>query len=220
MESLKLSFFDLLTFLLPGGFFLTVVYGILQYYNLINFPIEDTSGILVIIPFLFLSYFIGHFISAVGRFLEKNYFEEYSWAVYLHQDEEIARKLNQLNKDLFKKDFYNADAIIDEKKSGAFFNDVYNYLSIHQHKEIIPILMAQYAFFKTATALWGLLLLIFFTICLYEEITTSSTHGVILSSAIFSLFGIFISINRTKERKMNMYAKVYIVFLSVNSNPK
>ncbi len=221
MESLKLSFFDLLTFLLPGGFFLSVIYWLLISNGLIQKGMNELDGLIILIPFLFLSYFFGHFISHIGKYIEKVYLKKNAWNEFLEKNHEHAKELDLINRRLFNKSFLDEE-LINPARSGAFFNDAYNYLTINQKKETFPILMAQYSFFKTAVAVW-LLLFIAFLLTIYYQYCFSGNgtlDWLTIILALISFLSIFISINRAKERKRNMFAKVYKVFLSVNINPK
>lgn len=186
--------------------------------GIIQTDINEVNGLVTLIPFLFLSYFVGHFISHIGKNIEKIYLKENAWIVFLEKNRLYAKELNELNMNIFDKSFLEGERI-DSTKSGEFFDNAYNYLTIHQKKETFPILKAQYGFFRTATGLWLVLFIIFLFLSFYN-CCIGQVNYIIVASTMISLLSIFISINRAKERKQHMYTKVYKVFISVNINPK
>lgn len=217
MDSLKLSFFDLLSFLLPGGFFVSSVILVLEHAFNIDFGIADMSGISILLPYFFLSYFIGHLLSYLGKKLEKLYLGKSPWKKALVQNMSLAKDLDKLNNKLFDKSFF-ANKHIDDKRSEQFFVNAYNRLLVDGHKETFPVLKAQYGFFRTAVALWSLLFIVlagaFFLALCYSGF---NANWFVL--AVLSLAAIIVSINRTIERKQYTYIKVYHIFLSIHLKP-
>ena len=159
MDSGKFSFFDFITFLIPGGFFITVIWWFFgNYWDLGEFDenFYRSNSLFLIIPLIFIAYFFGHLINATGKVLERIYIPKFFWTDYLKSHPSNAELLNTYNKNIFHADFYKDNGKnkeIDPRLSGEFFDSVYNYLQITQKSDLVAVLMGQYTFFTCLTGI-------------------------------------------------------------------
>jgi len=221
MDSLKFSFFDLATFLLPGGFLLSVVIWLFEKCILFQSIFSDIDGLYFLIPFIFISYFIGHVLSYLGKIFESISTRKSLWKENLEKTPKMADKLNIMNLKLFNESFYveeEPDKVIGVAEGAKFFDNAYNYLYLNDKKEIFPVLQAQHGFFRTASVVWLSLFLFFTTFYLTSPNCNDISNKAILIMASISLLLIPISILLSNQRRKLMCSTVYSLFLNTNTN--
>lgn len=219
----KFSLFDFVSFILPGGTFLILLYILItsQFHCLCSF---DQIGIeLLIIPFLFLSYLIGHLLSLLGRKVENKLPSmKEPWTQYLKNNLKDAKRINKIAKKQLK-----CDPFLDENnnvlpfQSGIVHDKIYDYLEIHGKDEKIKILFSQYGFFRNSLALWfcaSIVLTLCIVIYYINLIDLRLPMCYYIVSLGLSIILFSFSILLMKQRKMLFMSYVYRNFLANSIN--
>ncbi len=226
MQNDKIGLFDLLAFLIPGG---TLLYVLLYcaepfipnslYYS---FNLKESNYWLV--PYFFISYFLGHVVSFIGRKWEyKGLGEKNAWTIYL-QNLDRAKALNELSIKQFGYSFMTENEV-DVRKSSDFFDDAYVFLETKQKSDKIALLMAQFGFFRNATVVFAIsaaALALMMVLCKGFEtqwaLGSRITVQHYIAFALF-LFGISMSKRLMRERKRWMMTATYQNFSAFFSKP-
>jgi hypothetical protein len=209
MQNDKLGLFDLMTFLVPGGTFLYIlIFCIKPFVPLSDLFLVGDSNYLLI-PYFFVSYFVGHLLSFWSRKLEyKGMGEKNAWMIYLNQNAARSAALNDLCSKHFEFSFIENEQI-DVKKAENFFDTAYVLLETKQKSDKIALLMAQFAFFRTAAIVFGIGTIIF---CI--SLATLKVYNMPIPLYNYFLLGsfflsIFACIRLMRERKRWMMTAVY-----------
>jgi hypothetical protein len=223
MQSEKFSLFDFLAFAIPGGTFLIICYILSYPYFNASSIVPDVSEYFFIAPYILLSYFVGHILSAIGYWAERNYTgQRHPWMKYLENNLESTNQLDQINNTIFKTSFFeieNDTKRISSKKSSLFFDNAYTYLEMNHKSDKVGVLMVQYAFFRNCSALWVASFLCSIWAIIYRSFVHGQFFAIMICSALFILFSIF-SIYLMRSRKLLMMAAVYqsMIILSINNH--
>ena len=209
MQNDKLGIFDLLTFIVPGGTLLYfLAYAIHPFFRLESFIVMGDSNYLLV-PFFFLSYYVGHMVSFVARKWEyKGMGEKQVWLIYLNQNIERAKRLDALCVNKFGYAFMESETV-SAQKSENFFDQSYVLLETKQKSDKIALLMAQFGFFRSAVVVF-----IMATFFLLISAIVAKTYIVNLSLpfyfiAAFCFCSIFACVRLMRERKRWMMTAVY-----------
>ncbi|NOU20069.1 MAG: hypothetical protein HOO91_21135 [Bacteroidales bacterium] len=219
----KFSFFDFVSFLLPGGTILILLYILLTSQFQIPCSFEQIGIELLIIPFLFLSYLIGHLLSLLGRKIENKLPSmKQPWTQYLKNNPKDAKRVNKIAKKQFKcEPFLDDNNNVLPLQSGIVHDKIYDYLEIQGKDEKIKILFSQYGFFRNSLALWfctSIVLIIFIaTYCINLINLRLPVYYYAVSLAISIILFLF-SITLMKQRKFLFMSYVYRNYLANSIN--
>lgn len=222
----KFSLFDLLSFAIPGGASL-----ILLYWAMLNTYGQAATGIplpdnMLLIVFLLLSYFAGHLLSEAGARLEKFFGGlPNSWVSILEKSPALAQKLNEIATKHFSINFIKENGAIDIAASGDFYDHAFNVLEVNGKLEKIRILQTQYVFLRNFVALGILAILassLVFSVNLYKKGNFSDPQTLVPFVCIFvALFLCVISRRISlKRRHMKMSATLhtfYAYYISITT---
>lgn len=217
----KLSLYDLLSFVLPGGTF--IILGFILFENNLQLPTNTLMGeTVMIVPFLFVSYLTGHLISILGRFIETKILRfKTPWITFLKQNPEDTQLINKLCVSIFGSGFFVGESNeIDIQKSDKLFDKIYDRLELKEEDEKIKVLISQYALFRNSTAIWmilSLLLIVTIVLSLFG-IELSFTQKILFLLLILSILFTFASVYLFKKRKLLAMSFVYRTFLAENYN--
>lgn len=226
MQNDKIGLFDLLAFFVPGG---TLLYILLycadpfippSFYA--SFNLKESS--LWLVPFFFVSYFLGHVIGFLSRKWEyKGLGEKNAWMLYL-QNLDRANALNELSIKQFGYSFMNGNEV-DVKKSDNFYDAAFVFLETKQKSDKVALLMAQFAFFRSATVVFALsavALALMIVLCKGLDTQWALGSRITLQHYIgfgLLLCGISMSKRLMRERKRLMMTAVYQNFSAFFSEP-
>jgi hypothetical protein len=214
MQNDKLGLFDLLTFIVPGGTMLYfLAFSMHTFVRLDALLLMGDSNYLLV-PFFFLSYYIGHLLSFVARKWEHHdrigLGEKEAWTIYLKQNLDRAKRLDAHCQKQFGYSFLEND-VVSAKKSDSFFDSAYVLLETKQKFDKIGLLMAQFTFFRSAVVVF-----IFATLALITSLLVAKAYGINLAYPfpyycliVFCFLSIFISKKLMHERKRWMMTAVY-----------
>ena len=209
MQNDKLGIFDLMTFIVPGGTLLYfLAYAIHPFFRLDSFIVLGDSNYLLV-PFFFLSYYVGHLISFYARKWEhKGMGEKDAWVIYLNQNLERAKRLDAHCVTRFGYSFMENETV-SVKKSDTFFDQAYVLLETKQKSDKIALLMAQFGFFRSAVVVF-----IMATLFLLISATVAKAYSIDLYIPFyfivaFCFFSIFACVRLMRERKRWMITAVY-----------
>jgi hypothetical protein len=222
MQNDKLSLFDLLSFFVPGATLLYLGYFVLKQFVPVVDYLPSTESNFILVPYFFVSYFLGHIISYLGRILEQMWLEtKKPWMNYLLKNPFKAQELNELNKELFKGNFFSEDAErkkIDADEADVFYHKAFYYLEINQRLAKVNILQAQYAFFRNASAIGLITFLLGIGVLIYK-ITLDNTPPFVFGLLTLAILFFLCSTYLMRERKQMMMATMYQIFLVSNAKP-
>jgi hypothetical protein len=217
----RISLFDLLSFILPGGTLIILVYLLFENYLGINQGSMPGESIMIV-PFLFISYLVGHLISILGKFLESWLLRlKTPWVIYLRNNHEDALLIDSLCQNYFGFGIFdNEKNEIHIGKSDKLFDKIYDLLDAERKDEKIKVLMSQYAMFRNSTSIWFITL--FFALLLLclsflgQAISIDKTTlGILLFTDILLMIA---SMWLLKKRKLLMMEYTYRTFLAINNH--
>ncbi|WP_321282427.1 CRISPR-associated protein Csx27 [Marinifilum fragile] len=208
----RFTLYDFLSFILPGGTFIGVLYFSLS----IPHPTINQKE-MFIIPFLVISYLLGHLFSLIGQKVERENFHKHAfWMDYLKSNPELAKEINELSIHKLKsKSFINEEGVILQKESGKAYDNIYTYLELEEKDSKIKTLMAQYGFFRNTSGTWLSLLVIQIVLFALSLLGITELNKALLWNwtLIFSfLAALIISSKLMKQRKKMAMQTVYHTF--------
>jgi hypothetical protein len=208
----KFTLYDFLSFVLPGGTFIGILYSSL---NIPHSTIIQKE--IFIIPFLVISYLLGHLFSLLGQKIEKETFHKHPfWTDYLKANITMAKEINELSIDKLKnKSFIDKEDKILQNESGKAYDSIYTFLEMEEKDSKIKTLMAQYGFFRNTSGVWFVLLMIqivLFALNLLNivELNKSLLWNWMLTFSFLS--ALFSSVILMKQRKKMAMKFVYLSF--------
>lgn len=209
MQNDKLGIFDLLTFIIPGGTCLYFLGFAIKPFAPLDALVFQGDSNYLLIPFFFLSYFLGHLLSFWGRKLEyKGMGEKEVWMFYLNANADRTKRLDALCQKQFGYTFLENNEI-NIKKAGDFFDNAYVLLETKQKSDKVALLMAQFGFFRTAAVVF-----LAAAIFIGSMIITAKTYNLTVyfqhyCLLLFCIISIFVAIRLMRERKRWMMTAVY-----------
>lgn len=219
----KFSFYDFMAFIVPGGTFILLAAWLI-YANIpqgCNIVVPDS--IFLIIPFLFISFIVGHTLSSFGIFIENTLFRKHSFVTkYFIENPQDAQKLNDLSKKLFEIDLL-PNNVLEPKLVDKFYQKVYDYIEINKANDKTAILFGQYAFFRNAAALSlfiSILSIVLFILIKIKLIVLNGEPFLYALTSIGTLLLSFICLVYLSKRLSILISCSYRNFLSMFINPK
>ena len=98
----KLSLFDLLSFAIPGGTSITLIYWAAMNTTDMRVPPFQLPDILLLTVLLLLSYFMGHIVNVMGTRLESRFGTlPKSWVDILEENPVLSQNLNEISDKVF-----------------------------------------------------------------------------------------------------------------------
>ncbi|WP_421919866.1 hypothetical protein [Marinifilum sp.] len=214
----KFTLYDFLSFVLPGGTFIGILYLSL------NIPdLSITQKELFIIPFLVVSYLLGHLFSLLGQKIEQVSFHKHAfWMDYLKNNPEMAKEINRLSINKLKStSFINKDGTILKNESEKAYDNIYSFLELEEKDSKIKTLMAQYGFFRNTSGVWLLLLIIqiflfAFDLLIANEPSRSAIPDCLLIFAFLIAFLASVSLMRQRKKMaMKFVYKSFVVYTNI-----
>lgn len=209
MQNDKLGIFDLLTFIIPGGTCLYFLGFAIKPFAPLDVLVFQGDSNYLLIPFFFLSYFLGHLLSFWGRKLEyKGMGEKDVWMFYLSANMDRTKRLDVLCQQKFNYSFIDGNEI-NIKRAGDFFDNAYVLLETKQKSDKIALLMAQFGFFRTATVVFMTVAFFIGSMILVAKSYNIAVYFQHFCLLIFCIISIFIAKRLMHERKRWMMTAVY-----------
>lgn len=215
----KLSLYDLLSFILPGGTLILLcclIFGKSFGFDINTLPSESIS----IIPFLFISYLVGHLISILGKFIENRIIKfKAPWIVYLQKNIADAQLIDKLSFSNFGYGFWDKEKNeVNIEKSDKLFDKIYDLIEVEGKDEKIKVLMSQYAMFRNSISIWSITMVILLFLLLFtylgKEVSIDKANLWIM--LISDFFLAIISMWFLKKRKLLAMEYTYRTFLAMN----
>lgn len=203
------GFFDLMSFLLPGGIFIAFViyFNVFLGLNLTFLGSQtDIPAELDIILGISLAYFMGHIIRMLSDKISPQPIKAVDIIAKKEYNERVA--LDNLCKDWFNFSIFDNRAVgspLSESLCSKFFDRVFNALDADDKIGKIRILQSQFHFFRNLTTTFVLLLCLYLiasAICLIREEYYASTPNAITLLAfllIMPLLSMYVASYRRKK---------------------
>lgn len=209
----KFSLFDLLSFAIPGGTSMVLIYWTISNSTEMRVSPLVIPEALLLVVLLMIAYFMGHLINDFGMRLESKIGAlPKSWVEILESQPDLAQRLNEGSQQLFNHTFITPKGLIDEAASETFYSYAFHLLEVSGKMEKIRTLQSQYIFFRNGVVL-SLIGFISFGIVSTVQLLQNK-QNITSTVVVFPLMGMILSllfarISRhisVKRRKMKMQA--------------
>lgn len=211
----KLSFYDILSYLMPGAILVWALSLIQTDLSISVFPSQ--GNVMDVTLFLILAYFLGHLLQAFGRNIDDYLTNRWGGLPSVrflktgdgHYTEEFKESLKARGKEFFK---IEGD-LESERNIQEFFNLCYSFIEDHKISDKPFLFNSVYTFYRAMIAVSALNFILFGGMAIYLVLHVGWEKAYLyFALSLFFLVSIRIAINKFKERSENFADSVYRSF--------